>query len=104
MPLLKSGGRRFKRKFMACPLQLVSMVEVFNRLLEANGDQQTDHDGGNVDEEPTPGMDAFVGCVCFKHRRGLLSCTVCGGLFECGRVDRVRLRKTSHSVVAGTLY
>jgi len=47
----------------------VAMVEGFDCLLEADGDEQPDADGGDVDEEVRPGVDGFVGRVDVEHGR-----------------------------------
>jgi hypothetical protein len=44
-------------------LALVVMVEGFDALLEADGDEQTDANGGDVDEEIAPGVSSVVGRV-----------------------------------------
>jgi hypothetical protein len=43
-------------------LALVVMMDRLNGLLEADGDEQTDDDGGDVDEEVAPGVGGVVGC------------------------------------------
>jgi hypothetical protein len=48
-------------------LHLMSVVEVFNGLLEADGDEEADDDGGDVDEEVFPGVSGFVGRVYVEH-------------------------------------
>jgi hypothetical protein len=44
-------------------LTLVMMVDELNRLLETDGDDEADDDGGDVDEEVFPGVDGLVGRV-----------------------------------------
>jgi len=46
----------------------VTMMEVFDGLLETDGDEQTDDDGRDVDEEVFPGVGGFVGRVDVEHR------------------------------------
>jgi hypothetical protein len=53
-------------------LQLMLMVQVFNRLFEADGDEQAEDDGGDVDEEVAPGAGGVVGGVDVEHVGGLL--------------------------------
>jgi hypothetical protein len=48
------------------------MVQPLDRLLQADGDEQANHDCGDVDEEVFPAVDGFVGCVDVEHRGGLL--------------------------------
>jgi hypothetical protein len=50
---------------------LVGMVDGFDGLLEADGDEETEDDGGDVDEEVAPGVDGFVGRVDVEHKCGL---------------------------------
>ena len=57
------------RQFFASLLQLVTVVEVLDGLFEADGDEEADDDGGDVDEEVSPGaggvmcgMDVEHGC------------------------------------------
>jgi hypothetical protein len=44
------------------------MVDELDGLLEADGDEQADDDGGDVDEEVFPGVGGFVGRVYVEHR------------------------------------
>ena len=46
----------------------VSMMEEFDRLFQADGDEQTDHDRGNVDEEVLPSVNGLVR-VYIEHGR-----------------------------------
>ncbi len=48
-------------------VELMAMVEVFDGLLEADGDEQADDDGGDVDEEVFPSVGGFVGRVDVEH-------------------------------------
>jgi hypothetical protein len=52
---------------------LVTVVKVFDSLFEADGDEQTDDDGGDVEEEVAPGVGAVVGRMDVEHEglRGL---------------------------------
>jgi len=45
----------------------MTMVEELDALLEADGDEQADADGGYVDEEVAPGVSGFVGWVDVEH-------------------------------------
>jgi hypothetical protein len=51
---------------------LVTVVEVFDGLFEADGDEQADDDGGDVDEEVALGGGGVVGWVDVEHGGGLL--------------------------------
>jgi hypothetical protein len=51
---------------------LAPMVEIFDGLLEADGDQQAEDDGGDVDEEVAPGGGSVVGGVDVEHGGGFL--------------------------------
>jgi len=42
---------------------LMAMMDGFDGLLEADGDEQADDDGGDVDEEVAPGVGGVVGWV-----------------------------------------
>ena len=46
---------------------LMLVVEVFDRLLEADGDEQSYDDGGDVDEEIFPSVGGRVGRVYVEH-------------------------------------
>ena len=71
--------------------ELVALVNVLDELLEADGDDEANDDGGDVDEEVAPGVDGFVRRVDVEHgdpwvslefgrqRRGSVL-EVCGGL------------------------
>ena len=48
-------------------LALMVMVDGFDALLEADGDEQADADGGDVDEEVAPGVSGLVGRVDVEH-------------------------------------
>jgi hypothetical protein len=50
---------------------LVPVVEGFYQLLEAHGDEQADDDGGDVNEEVSPGAGGVVGRVDVEHGRPL---------------------------------
>ena len=54
---------------------LVAVVEEFDRLFEADGDQQTDDDGGDVDEEVSPHGGGVMGGMDVEHG---LSLGICG--------------------------
>ena len=49
---------------------LVAVVEVFDGLLEADGDQQADDDGGDVNEEVALGVGGVVWRVDVEHGAG----------------------------------
>ena len=46
---------------------LAVMVDGLDRLLKADGDEQSDTDGGDVDKEVFPGVGGFVGRVHVEH-------------------------------------
>jgi len=46
---------------------LVAVVEEFDRLLQADGDEQTDTDSAAVDEEVFPGAGGLVVRVDVEH-------------------------------------
>ena len=50
-------------------MQLMAMVEELDCLFEADGDQEADDDGGDVDEEVAPGVGGVVGRVDVEHGR-----------------------------------
>jgi hypothetical protein len=41
---------------------LVAVVEVFDGLLEADGNEEAEDDGGDVDEEVAPSGGCVMGC------------------------------------------
>jgi hypothetical protein len=43
------------------------MMKEFDRLLETDGDEQSNDDGRYVNEEVLPCVDGFVGSVDFEH-------------------------------------
>jgi hypothetical protein len=43
--------------------QLIVLMDPLHGLLQADGDDETDDDGGDVDEEVFPGVGGFVGRV-----------------------------------------
>src|ERR1700722_13462606 len=47
--------------------RLAVMVDMFHRLLEPNGNEQADDNGGDVDEEVSPGGGGVVGGVNVEH-------------------------------------
>jgi hypothetical protein len=51
--------------------EFAMMVDELDGLFEADGDEQTDTDGGDVDEKVAPGVDGFVGGVDVEHGRVL---------------------------------
>ncbi len=48
-------------------MALVAMVDELDGLLETDGDDEADDDGGDVDEEVFPGVGGFVGRVDVEH-------------------------------------
>jgi hypothetical protein len=46
---------------------LAAVVEGFDGLLEGDGDEEADADGGDVDEEVSPGVGGGVGRVDVEH-------------------------------------
>ena len=48
-------------------MALVAMVDELDRLLKADGDEEADDDGGDVEEEVTPGVGGVVGRVDVEH-------------------------------------
>ena len=50
-------------------MQLMAMVDELDGLLEADGDEETDDDGGDVDEEVAPGVCGVVWWVDVEHGR-----------------------------------
>jgi hypothetical protein len=48
-----------RQRFAGFP-DLMSMMEVLHRLFQANGYQQPNNDGCNMDEEVFPGADRLV--------------------------------------------
>jgi hypothetical protein len=46
---------------------LITVVEEFDGLLEADGEEEADRDGANVDEEVGPGVSGFVRSVDVDH-------------------------------------
>ena len=46
----------------------MAVVEEFDGLLETDGDEQAEDDGGDVDEEVASGVGCFVGRVDVEHR------------------------------------
>jgi hypothetical protein len=48
-------------------VSFAAVVDGFDGLLEADGDEQTDADGGDVDEEVAPGVGGVVGWVDVEH-------------------------------------
>jgi hypothetical protein len=54
-------------EIVLCGMEQVAAVEVLDSLFKADGDEQADADGCNVDEEVFPAMRGFVGCVDVEH-------------------------------------
>ncbi len=46
----------------------VVVVDDFDRLLEADGDEQANDDGGDVEEEVGPGVGGLVGWMDVEHK------------------------------------
>ena len=56
-------------------LELLALLEVLDRLLDADGDEQANYDGCDVNEKVAPGVGGVVRRVdvehlCSSHRRG----------------------------------
>jgi hypothetical protein len=49
----------------------MAVVEVLDGLFEADGDEESEDDGGDVDEEVAPGAGGVVGWVDVEHGDGL---------------------------------
>jgi hypothetical protein len=45
----------------------MAVVDRLDRLLQTDGDDEADDDGGDVDEEVFPGVGGFVGRVNVEH-------------------------------------
>ncbi len=67
-------------------MSLMAVVGCFNRLLQTDGDEQTDADGGDVDEEVLPGVGGFVGRVDVEH--GVSPAGVCSGYASCAEATK----------------
>lgn len=63
----------------------MEVVEGFDGLLEADGDEQAEDDGGHVDEEVAPCGDGVVGRVNVEHGELLLWSFWCVGAVGFGR-------------------
>lgn len=48
-------------------VELMPMVQELDGLFEADGDDQTEDDGGHVNEEVAPGADCFMGWMDVDH-------------------------------------
>jgi hypothetical protein len=57
----------------------MAIVHGFDGLFEADGDEQAEDDGGDVDEEVAPGAGGVVSGVDVEHGCGLLWDRVGGG-------------------------
>ena len=53
-------------------MTLMPVVEELDRLFEADGDEQADNDGGDVDEEVAPVVGGVVRWVDVEHGRSLI--------------------------------
>ena len=53
----------FFAELLAGLLQLMVVVDELDGLLEADGDEEAEDDGGDVDEEVAPGVGGAVGWV-----------------------------------------
>jgi hypothetical protein len=65
---------------------LVAVVEVFNGLLEADGNEKAEDDGGDVDEEVAPAGGGVMGRVDVEHGCGFFR-------RGCGRFGGIRWRQ-----------
>ena len=63
---------------------LMTMMQGLDGLLEGDGDEQADADGGNVEQEVAPGVGGGVGWVDIEHRRVLCGVAVCGAEMQRG--------------------
>jgi hypothetical protein len=77
---------------------LVTVMDEFDGLLEADGDEETEDDGGDVDEEVSPGAG---GVVDVGHGVGFLWSLGWrdGGRRDCGVFGRRRLEGWRHGTV-----
>src|SRR3981189_2628544 len=62
---------------------LVAVVEVFDGLFEADGDEEAEDDGGDVDEEAAPAGGGVMGRVDVEHGCGFFR-------RGCGRFGDIR--------------
>src|SRR5215472_2490398 len=60
-------GAEFFAKMFFELITLMKMMEVLDCLLEADGDEEADGDGGDVDEKVGPGVFGFVRDVDINH-------------------------------------
>jgi hypothetical protein len=67
-------------------VELMAMMEVLDGLLEADGDDEAEDDGGDMDEEVSPGIGGVVGGVDVEHGGGFLGrAKRFGGILRCWR-------------------
>ena len=59
-------------QFFVQPMALMAVVQQLDGLLETDGDEQTEDDGGDVDEEFTPTGGGMVGGMNVEHGDGFL--------------------------------
>ena len=64
-------GFEFAGEGFAGFAEFVVLVDALDELLEADGDEEADDDGGDVDEEVAPGVGGGVGRVDVEHGRVL---------------------------------
>ena len=66
---------------------LITMMDGFDHLFKADGDEEADDDGGDVDEEVAPGGGGVVGGVDVEHGGWLLTAGMKGLLIGWGLVE-----------------
>jgi hypothetical protein len=62
-------------------MELMAVVQYLDGLLEADGYEESDYDGGDVDEEVSPGVSGVWGRVDVQHGSGSSFGYCC---FRCG--------------------
>lgn len=66
-------------------MALMTVVDKLDGLLEADGDEETDNDGGDVDTEVAPGAGG-VWCGGWTSSMGVASCRISEGVAEGSRI------------------
>jgi hypothetical protein len=99
----RGGARdRFDAQSFAGLGELTAVMEVLDGLFEADGDEQADDDGGDVEEEVAPGVGGGVGWVDVEHKtedRG--GREICGVEGSCKPTSQ--RRDVGHTALAGGL-
>jgi len=72
---------------------LMAVVEELDGLLEADGNEEADDDGGDVDEEVAPGMGGGVGRMDVQHRCLFSSLRLRNGRFRIRQSSRRTLNR-----------